>query len=82
MKWLLLLFVISLILQAWKKKTTNLNILLKSSENDDRVPLSSFLFYLVDGIIPLITESSLLTLQVKTVLKSINDVAAVSGMDG
>ena len=49
------LFVISLTLQAWVKKTTNLNILLKSNEDDDGVALSSFLFYLVDGIVPLLT---------------------------
>ena len=41
--------------QAWKKKSTNLNILLKSSEDGDRVSLNSFLFYLVDGIVPLLT---------------------------
>ena len=47
--------MISLILQAWKKKTTDLNSLLKSSEDHDGVPLNSFLFYLVDSIMPLVT---------------------------
>ena len=32
-----------------------MNIVLTSSEDDNRVPLSSFLFYLVDGVIPLVT---------------------------
>ena len=73
-----------------------MNILLKSNEDDDGVPLSSFLFYLVDGIIPLViafftqlrssnltTESysSLLTPRVVSVLKSINDAASVSELD-
>ena len=31
-------------------------ILLTFSEDDDGVPLNSFLFYLVDGIIPLVTS--------------------------
>ena len=33
-----------------------MTILLKSNEDDDGVPLNSFLFYLVDGIIPLVTS--------------------------
>ena len=75
-----------------------MTVLLKSSEDDDGVPLNSFLFYLVDGIIPLVTSfcyqlrdhsssslttesySSLFTPQVVSVLKSINDAAAVSNL--
>ena len=76
-----------------------MNILLKSNKDHDGVPLNSFLFYLVDGIIPLITSfctqlrdhsssslttesySSLFTPRVVSVLKSINDAAAVSELD-
>ena len=86
-------------LQAWKKETTDLIILLKSNEDDDGLPLNSFLFYLVDGIIPLVTlfctqlrvhcssslttesYSGLLIPRVVSVLKSINDAAAVSELD-
>ena len=75
-----------------------MNILLKSNKDHDAVPLNSFLFYLVDGIIPLVTSfcyqlrdhsssslttesySSLFTPRVVSVLKSINDAAAVSNL--
>ena len=75
-----------------------MNILLKSNKDHDGVPLNSFLFYLVDGIIPLVTSfctqlrnhsssslttesySSLFTPRVVSVLKSMNDAAAVSNL--
>ena len=69
-----------------------MTILLTSSEDDDGVPLNSFLFYLVDGIIPLVTSfyssslttksySSLFKPRVVSVLKSINDAATVSELN-
>ena len=85
-----LIILLSFIIKAWKKKTAKLNNTLKFGE-DEGVPLNSFLFYLVDGIIPLITTfcahlcddstSSLLAPRVVSVLKSINDAAAVSRMN-
>ena len=85
-----LIILLSLIIKAWKKKTARLINMLKFDE-EEGVPLNSFLFYLVDGIIPLVTTfcvhlcdhstSSLLAPRVVSVLKSIHDATAVSGMN-
>ena len=82
-----LIILLSLIIKAWKKKTAKLNNMLMFGE-DEGLPLNSFLFYLIDSIIPLVTTfcahlcdhstSSLLAPQVVSVLKSINDSSSVS----